>query len=191
MTMNSHRSGSFFLPGGTNPFPTCSPRAWVTDCCCGLCRGPCEHHPYPASAPDLESKRRPHSYDAGCAAILVSPTAPTPVAGVYYTVDCRVYDPCASVTSAEGATIGRTSPYLQQHENVTDPVGDASATRWPRHPLQWCGHRMCSGAPRGYFAGGLHNHGLILLYSARVIFDRHSILAITQVSYTGKDIGNY
>jgi hypothetical protein len=120
MTINSHRSGSFSLPGGTNPFPTCPPRDWVTDWCHGLRRGPCEHHPHPASAPDLESEIRPHNHDARCAAILDAPTAPKPVAGVSYIVDCCVYDPRASVASAEWAAIGRTSPHLWQHEHVTD-----------------------------------------------------------------------
>ena len=72
----------FFLPGGTNPFPACPPRDGVTEWCRGLRRGPFKHHPYTASAPDVESEIRPHSHDAGCAAILATPTAPKPVAGV-------------------------------------------------------------------------------------------------------------
>ena len=75
MMIKTHRSGSFFLPGSTNPFPTSPPRVWVTDWCCGRRRGPREPHPHPAWAPDLESEIWRRHPNACRTAVLAAPAA--------------------------------------------------------------------------------------------------------------------
>ena len=48
---------------------------------------------------------------------------------------------------------------------------------------------MCFGASQGYFAAAHHGYWVTLHNSARVVMDRHSILAIAQLSYPIKASG--
>jgi len=135
--MKAHRSGSFSLPGGTNPFPTSPPRVWVTDWCCGRRRGPRAPHPHPAWAPDLESEIWRRHSNVCRTAVLAAPPAPKRITGLSYVVDCRVYHPRASVgdvLSPASLFLLPTLDLVRARADAAHPHFNSSSARLPQHP---------------------------------------------------------